>query len=273
MGAEDNVGKATPGEEEENRHKGTARLVNVGEDLRGVTGVSERGQGTRAAIDARNTDRDDRDADDNVHERIVTLKTGILGGQDEGRSALSVGVLGVEETLVARGDEKTDEGETDNVEEGNTPEDLLDGTRKGSGRVLRLGGGETDKLRAGVGEGGSDENGAEALEAVLERTRIAPVDVAVVLVKLVALGTTTADENDSNDHEDDDGGELEARAPELLLSVTQSAEDVDDDDNNPENSDPDSVANFLIPVLDGERADSKFERQDNQPLEDLAQGV
>lgn len=150
-----------------------------------------------------------------------------------------------------------------------TPEDLLDGTGESLGGVLGLGSGETDKLSTGEREGGGDEDGAETTEAVLESSRVVPQSVTPVLAELAIGGTTTADEDEGNEHEDDDGSELEAGTPELLLGVAQSTKDVDDDGDDPEERDPDCITYFLVPVLDGEGADSKFERKDDEPLEDL----
>lgn len=141
-----------------------------------------------------------------------------------------------------------------------TPEDLLDSTRQRLGGVDRLGGGETDQLSSGVGKGGGDEDGAEATEAMLEGARIMPESVAPVLVELAVGGTTTADQDQGDDHEDDGSGELEARAHELLLGVSQGTENVDEDDEDPEEGNPDGYVDVSVPVLAGERDNGQFER-------------
>lgn len=234
-GGKGNVGETTPGEEEDDGPERAARLVNVGEDLGSVTLLGERRQGTGSAVDARDTDGDDRDADDDVHERVVAREASVPDGNDERRGALGVGVGGnVEEIGVVGRDEQTDKRETQEVEEGDTPEDLLDSTGQRLGGVGRLSSGQTDKLGTGVGEGGRDEDGAETGETVLPWAGVAPGAVAPVFVVETVGRTTTADEDDGDDQEDDDSGKLEAGAPELLLSVTQSTEDVDDDDDDPE---------------------------------------
>jgi hypothetical protein len=79
--------------------------------------------------------------------------------------------------------EQANKGERDDVEECDAPKDLFDGGREGLARVDRLGGGEADELGAREGEGGRDEDGTEALEAVVKGTRVVPVpttDIAVV---------------------------------------------------------------------------------------------
>ena len=81
------------------------------------------------------------------------------------------------------GDEQADEGEGDDVEEGDAPEDLFDGSGEGAARVGGFGGGEADEFGAGECEGCGDEDGAEALEAVVEgawAVPVPPADVAVV---------------------------------------------------------------------------------------------
>ncbi len=63
----------------------------------------------------------------------------------------------------------------DDVEEGDAPEDLFDGGGQGLARVGGLGGGETDELGAGEGEGGRHEDAYEALEAVVKCAWVRPV--------------------------------------------------------------------------------------------------
>jgi hypothetical protein len=247
----------------------TAGLVNVGEDLGGVALLSKGSQGAGSTVDAGDTNGDNRNADDEVHEVVESDETSIFTSQDEGRDTISVRVGGVEQAGVLGADEHADERETKDVEEGDTPEDLLDSAGKSCSRVLGLGGSKTDELSASEGEGGSDEDGAEAGETVLEGTRSVPVASTPVLVEPATARTATANQDDSDEHEDKSSGELEARTPELLLGVTESSEDVDNNDDDEEECDPDGRVDSLIPVCDGEGADDEFERQDDQPLENL----
>jgi len=80
-------------------------------------------QGTGTTVDARDTDGHDRDENDDVHEVIETLETGILSGKHEWRGTISVWVLSVEQTLVLGADQETDESETEDIE----PEMRLEG--------------------------------------------------------------------------------------------------------------------------------------------------
>lgn len=252
--AQVDVGEGTESANEEHGDERAAGTVDVGEDLGGITLLGKGSEGTGTTIDGGNTDGKDGDQDNDVHERIIAAKIGIETDQDEGRSLdVDVRVVTTEETVVIVADEETDEGETQDVEEGDTPEHLLDGTRKRLDGVAGLSSGKTDQLSSGEGESSSDEDGAEATEAVGESARILPKLATRVFVVSAALGTTTTDEDDGNDHEDDSRSELENRRPELLLSVSESAENVDDDDGKHEDGDPDSCrkeAIVSIPLFD-----------------------
>ena len=72
--------------------------------------------------------------------------------------------------------DQTNEEKVDNVEDSDTPYDLL----RGSGNLLswvgRFGGSQSGQLSASIGEGRSDEDAAEAVEAIEEcRVRWMPV--------------------------------------------------------------------------------------------------
>jgi hypothetical protein len=73
-------------------------------------------------------------------------------------------------------------------------------------------------------EGSSDEHRANTLEAVGEATRVAPESPTVVAAEFSAVWATSADADDTDEDEDDDHQKLEARGPELFLSVTERAE-------------------------------------------------
>ena len=64
--------------------------------------------------------------------------------------------------------DQTDEEKVDNVEDGDTPHDLL----RGPGNLLfwvgRFRGSQSGQLSASIGEGRSDEDAAEAVEAIEE---------------------------------------------------------------------------------------------------------
>lgn len=132
---------------------------------------------------------------------------------------------------------------TNNVEEGDTPKDLLDGRGKGLDRVPGLSSSETDELSAGEREGSGHEDRAETLESVSESTRVVPRLGALVCAVCAILGATAENEDESDNEEDANGDKLEQRGPKLLFSVTDSSEDVDDNDQDEEDSNPDGDGN------------------------------
>lgn len=77
-------------------------------------------------------------------------------------------------------DEETDEGERQDVEQGDAPEDLLDRRRERPGRVLGFGSSETDEFSTGEGESSRDEDTTET-EEIGERARVLPSLSTLVL--------------------------------------------------------------------------------------------
>jgi hypothetical protein len=192
-------------------NKGAATTVDVGEHLGSISVLSHGSQGTGATVNARHTKRKNRDQDNDIHEVSETSKAGVLANKHE-RRGLGVGVAGNVKSVISGLDKKADEEETKNEEQGDTPENLLDGARESLGRVLRLSSGKTNKLRTGKREGSSDEDRAESLETVLESTGVlSPVACAPVLVVSTVGRTATADKDERDDHESHSSSELEAR--------------------------------------------------------------
>lgn len=217
-----------------------------------------------------------------------------MEGADEGGVfGVGAGCLG-EEWVVTRDDEAEDE-ERDDVEERHAPEDLLGGLGEGLARVVGLGCSESNELGSGEGEGGSDEDGAEALEAVLEGLlRGMPVlhaNVSSVLhvssgsgnragwwvlwggkgVPGVSGNTTTVDD-DAGEDEADDSNDLDRAEDELDFTVATDTKDVDEDNDDEEDGDPHAVADARIivcivscPEADGDAGGDQFEGEDDKP--------
>jgi hypothetical protein len=227
------VSETTPQKDECDGVEGTTRAVDVVEDLGSITLVGKRSEGTRSTVYTRHTNGNNGDKNDNIHEAVKTNETGVLGSNDERRSVGSI-TSSTEQTLVVVPDQKTDKGKTEDVEESDTPEDLTNSTGKRLERVLCLSSGKTDQFGSGEGKGGSDEDGAESLEAVVEGTWIVPGTGTPVLGVDTIARASTANKNQSDNHEDDGRGELEARRPEFFFSVSKRSEDVDQNDEYPE---------------------------------------
>ena len=73
-------------------------------------------------------------------------------------------------------DDQTHKEKVDNVEDGDTPDDLFRGPRNLPSWVSRFRSSQSGQLGASVGERGGDKDAAEAVEAVEERVvRVMPV--------------------------------------------------------------------------------------------------
>ena len=168
--AKSDVGNETAEENRDSREQRTTCTIDVVEDAWGIALLSEGSESTRSSIDTTVSDRDDRDENNEVQEGIESNKTSILGGNDEGGGSGVDKGLGAEEAGVGGGDEETHEEKTDNVEDCDSPEDLLNCSRKVVCWVLRLCGGQSNQLGSGEGESCCHKNRADSLETVLERT-------------------------------------------------------------------------------------------------------
>lgn len=204
------VCQSTANQEKSDGWKWATGLVNIGEDLWCVSFLGESGKSSGSSINARDTDGHDGNHDNSVDEVIETVESGIKGGDNERRGTVTVCASLLEETWVVGWNQKTDEGKTDNIEEGNTPENLLDCSWESLDWVLRLSSGKTNKFGSREGEGSSDEDGTETLETILECSRIVPSSCSPVLAVETSGWTTSTDEDDGGDHEDDNGDQLQA---------------------------------------------------------------
>jgi hypothetical protein len=226
-GGQGHESQGGPGDDEQGREERTAGAVNVAEEPGGVTLLGKRAERAGTTVDTGETDGDDGKHDDDVGEVGEADDTGPLGDDDERRGG-HVDVAAVsEKSGVVVVDEETDEGEGQDVEEGDTPEDLLDRRGERLAGVLGFGCSETDELSSGEGEGGRDEHTAEADECG-ERAGVLPPLATLVFreaVKVVSNrsivsnwrslcllsvgGTATANEDDTHEQEDNDCGELQ----------------------------------------------------------------
>lgn len=169
------------------------------------------------------------------------------------------------EHLVGVWDEKADNGEGDDVEQRDTPEDLLDSRWKGLARVLRFSGSQTDQLGTSEGESSIDEDTAEALETVVEGAGVVPE----LCTDVSALRATTTIQDDTEDaisecqhaalycqsmpedsHETNDRSDLDDGEHEFRLTVAFDTKHVDGNDHNPENAHPRGIGDVWVPVTD-----------------------
>lgn len=115
-----------------------------------------------------------------------------------------------------RRDDQADKEQVDNVEDEDTPDDLLGSPGDLLGGVLGFSSSKTDELGTGVGEGGSDEDTAEAVEAV-EEGGPGCVPVSCANVATVIGGDATAVDDDSKNHETETGNDLDDADNEFNL--------------------------------------------------------
>ena len=133
------VGGGEEGEEAKGRgeHDGEYRpaiTVNVGEYLRGLALLRQSGKGTRGTIDGRIANGKHGDHNNDVHNGVKAVDSSIVDGDHKWGCFSVGGGLSYESRLIVW-DQETDEGQRDDVEEANTPEDLLHGGWKGFTRI------------------------------------------------------------------------------------------------------------------------------------------
>ena len=129
-------GKWRPCEDEDGGPQRSASPVNVREEARSVTLLSKRTQCTRATVDTRETDGDDRQHNNDVGEVGESDDAGTLSNNDEGR-CLDIDKGSIAEKFgIIMFDEQTNKSERQDVEQGDAPEDLLDCRRQRLRRVL-----------------------------------------------------------------------------------------------------------------------------------------
>lgn len=156
--------------------------------------LSQRSESSRRSKDGGVTDTDDGNQDNGVHDTGENRLAGALNGENEGTGGGIGGVLSTHQTFLVGRHEHADEHQGEDVEDGDSPKDLLDGAGERLSRVGGLGGGEANEFGAGKGKGRGDENTTESLEAVFECARVRPVFPANVS----AVGLT-ADVDDNGE--------------------------------------------------------------------------
>ena len=152
----------------------TTGAVNVRKDFRCVALLSEGSQCPRTTIDTGKTDTDDCHENDRIDEVAECRDAGVDGDNDEGRGRDVDECAGAQKTLVIVRDEETNEGQGQDVEQGDTPEYLLDGTWKRLLGCCRFCGCQTDELSTGEREGSSDECSADTGEPISECAGVGP---------------------------------------------------------------------------------------------------
>ena len=147
-------------------------LVNAGEDPWCHAVESQSLDGTGGSVGTGVGDGDDGKSDNGVEDVWHDGDIGQAAGADHW-GVLGVGSGCALEGWVIRRDDEAEDEERDDVEDGDTPENLLGGLWKGLSRVVGLSSGETNQLSTSEGESGGDEDGTPSLESVLESRPVA----------------------------------------------------------------------------------------------------
>jgi len=206
-----------------------------------------------------------RDCDDSVEDGRQDFDAGKSDGDNE-RRIVRVSTVGVQKVGVACRNDKTEDEETNNVEESDTPEDLLDSLRKSLSGVGGLCSCKTNQLSTTEGEGSGNEDTAEALEAIAEGLTVLPVLHSNV-ASSVSRDTTDVNHN-TEDDETNAGHDLDNRKNELDFSVCSHTKELNCAESNEEDSNPHTNVDVSssFPEVNSDRSGCKFERKDGQPL-------
>jgi hypothetical protein len=118
--------------------------------------------------------------DHGIEDGWKNLDTSKFDGNDERRVTRLTASIGVK--WAVGWDNETNEEEIDNVEDADTPDDLVGGLGDFLAWVTGLGSSETSEFGSGEGKRGCDEDGTESVEAIEEsRVWSFPVHMSVVL--------------------------------------------------------------------------------------------
>lgn len=207
-GAKTDKGNKTKENNDNDREQRSARFINVCEDLRRISLLRKCSKSSRASINGGDTDGHDGDKDDQIHKVVKSVKASVFTDEHKRRCLGVIVSTGIQQRWVRVIDKQADEEETQDIEEGDSPEDLFDGAGHSLDGIARLCCSKTDKFSTGKGERSRDEDGAESLEAVLKGTWVVPVAGTPVLIVSAARGAAAANKNQGNDHEDDNGDEF-----------------------------------------------------------------
>lgn len=227
-------------------------LAGTLEEGRGKTAVGKTDDdaGARVNVGVGSTENDAEQ--DCIDQTWKSLDTSKFGCDDEWRRR-GVGVAR-KELVVIVWNEKTNEEDGEDEEEQDTVEGLPDGSWDSLARVVGLTGGNTDKLSSLVRETGLNQNGPEtnklgnpatSNKVRSKCTRVTPS----IEPKITVLSSASVNAN-GEDHEADNGNDLDHSKVKLDLSVERDRQEVDRCNDEPEGTDKDTDVKIRPPVLD-----------------------
>ena len=187
----------------------------------------------------------------------------------------------VQQFFVGVRDKEADQRQRDDVEERNAPENLLDGSWQGLARIGRLGSREANQFCAAKSKGCSDEDRAEAFEAVVECAWMVPVFAADIATRGRTATTSQNDSEDAggrvckrrpesgnrrNSHESNDSYDFDDREDEFCLSVAFHSEEVYGYYQEEEYGDPGCVVDTRVPEVDRDGSSDDLQGHSDKPI-------
>lgn len=274
------VGKVEEAEQAEHSGEGDRKVRHTatgraGEEAGRATIVCKADSDTRARVDVRVGSRQDNRKKYGVDQTGQDMNTSSLGSDDEGRGGGVSG--GGQKGVVVVGNEDADEEDSEHKEEEDTVEGLLDRRWDRTARVSGLTSGNTNQLSSLVGETSlnkrrpeADEfGGAEPVRTadLVEQVGSESTGMVPIVEADIPFSAGTCVNADGEDHEAEDGNDLDCREPKLDFAIAAYGSKVYRGDDDPKDSDKNTDRYRLIPILDDDASRSQFQRKGNCPTE------
>lgn len=244
--------------------KGNSLFVGSGKDFGRMLLDGQSVECSRGNVQIRVGGAEDEDQNASIENGRQGGNTSQFDGGNERRGSGGGGGLGGQGQLRAVvWNNHAQEQDREDVEDTDTPEGQLDGTRDVAAWVLRLSDCDTDQFRSEVGKDGSDHTlpyGSESTRCSLklvgfERAGVAPVlETSDITIDASACHDQTEEDESENDND------LDGRKPELQLAEVLDAEKVNGHDDDEEDGDPDTRIHSFgrDPVLNDQCSSSQL---------------
>lgn len=157
-----------------NRGNRSTFAIDIAEDLGCLILIGQGGEGARRAIDGGIPYGEHRNHDDHVEYGWQSRDASVDDGNDKGRGFRIVAGASIHQTRVIIRDQNAHNREGNNVEKGDSPEDLLNSRRERFPRVFCLCCRQSNQLSTGEGKSCSNEHRAQPFKSVIEGTRVVP---------------------------------------------------------------------------------------------------
>lgn len=194
--------------------------INVSEEGRSLTLLGESSDSSRETKDRGVADGQNGNHNDDVHDRWKALDAGSLDGNDERRGGSVSRRALVEQLGVVPGNKEADQSQRHNIEEGNSPEDLLGSSGDGLSGIGGLGSSQASQLSSVESKGSRHEDGTDSLGTSRESAGVVPVSASDVVV----VGSSSTGQNNSENDESDHSNDFNKRKVKLGFSVALDSE-------------------------------------------------